>query len=168
MRYEQVPSDPNPTFDSLESAVSYLDYMGGPSTTIDVDEQAKIVRVEDENDPIRERRIAEAFRLIDFGFEKSDIEKYVQEGVYFRQINLSEYTRNDNSLRRYKSRIIGADGRTRELMEELTGASIQIGKKEIGIIGSYQEIEAVRTAITMVIQGAPHRTVYAHLEQTKV
>jgi len=38
-------------------------------------------------------------------------------------IDLSEHTRNDNDLQRKKGRIIGENGRTRELIEELSGGT---------------------------------------------
>jgi putative ABC transport system permease protein len=49
----------------------------------------------------------------------------------FDVIDIERAARNDNDLRRKKGRLIGEDGRTRELMEELTGARNEADKIKI-------------------------------------
>jgi len=83
----------------------------------------------------------------------------------FDLIDLSDKTRNDNDLRRQKGRLIGENGRTRELMEELSGADVVIYGSTIGMIGDPEEVEAVRRATGMILDGAPHGAVYSYLER---
>ena len=60
--------------------------------------------------------------------------------------------------------LIGEDGRTRELMAELTGAAVVIYGTTLGAIGTPQQVKAVREAAEMLLDGAPHGTVYSFLE----
>ena len=83
----------------------------------------------------------------------------------FDLIDLSDITRNDNDLRRQKGRLIGENGRTRQLMEELSGADVVIYGSTLGVIGDPEEVEAVRRATNMILDGAPHGAVYSYLER---
>ncbi|MFT4885685.1 MAG: ribosomal RNA assembly protein, partial [Natronomonas sp.] len=74
-------------------------------------------------------------------------------------------TRNKKDLRRKKGRLIGEDGRTRELMEELSGADVVIYGSTLGAIGKPEQVDAVRSATEMILDGAPHGAVYSFLER---
>ncbi|MFB6270810.1 MAG: pre-rRNA-processing protein PNO1, partial [Halobacterium sp.] len=74
---------------------------------------------------------------------------------------------NDNDLRRKKGRLIGENGRTRELMEELTGASVVIYGSTFGVIGQPNEVDVARSAAEMLLDGAPHGSVYSFLERKR-
>ena len=87
------------------------------------------------------------------------------EMMLFDIIDVGAAARNKNDLQRHKGRLIGEGGRTRELMEELTGASVVIYGSTLGIIGDPEQVDAVREAAEMIIDGAPHGTVYSFLEE---
>jgi len=50
-------------------------------------------------------------------------------------------------------------------MEELTGADVVIYGSTLRIIGGPQEVEVVRSAAEMLLDGAPHGAVYSFLEE---
>jgi ribosomal RNA assembly protein len=50
-------------------------------------------------------------------------------------------------------------------MEELTGAEVVIYGTTLGIIGQPEEVQAVRRAAEMLLDGAPHGAVYGFLER---
>ncbi|MDR2204463.1 MAG: KH domain-containing protein [Nitrososphaerota archaeon] len=75
--------------------------------------------------------------------------------------------RSEADMRRIKSRIIGSEGKTRRLIEELTEANITIYGHTVGIIGSYQEADTARHAIQMIIEGCEHKTVYRYLQRKR-
>jgi ribosomal RNA assembly protein len=87
------------------------------------------------------------------------------ELMMFEIIDIDAASRNKNDLTRHKGRLIGEDGRTRELMEELTGASVMIYGSTMGIIGDPEQVEAVREAAQMILDGAPLGAVYSFLEE---
>jgi ribosomal RNA assembly protein len=64
-------------------------------------------------------------------------------------------------------RVIGKDGRTREALENLTGANVSIYGKTVSTIGYVDQIQTVRKAIEMLTEGAPHASVYSFLERRR-
>ncbi len=68
-------------------------------------------------------------------------------------------------MARVKGRIIGKDGRSREIMERLSGARVSVYGKTVSILGYPEQIRVARTAIEMLLDGAPHGNVYSFLEK---
>jgi len=85
--------------------------------------------------------------------------------MLFDVVDIDAASRNKTDMKRKKGRLIGESGRTRELMEELTGADVVIYGSTLGIIGGPQEVEVVRSAAEMLLDGAPHGAVYSFLEE---
>ena len=77
------------------------------------------------------------------------------------------FGRSESDIRRIKGRIIGSEGKTRKLIEELTEADVVVYGHTVGIIGSYTEADAARNAIQMIIDGCEHHTVYAYLQRKR-
>ena len=80
-------------------------------------------------------------------------------------IDLSKLVGTKRDMARMKGRIIGKDGRTREIMERLSGAKISIYGKTVAILGYPEQIRISRAAIEMLLDGAPHGNVYGFLEK---
>jgi ribosomal RNA assembly protein len=77
------------------------------------------------------------------------------------------FGRSESDIRRVKSRIIGTEGKTRRLIEELTEANIVIYGHTIGFVGSFTEVDAARNAVQMIIDGCQHQTVYKYLQKKR-
>ncbi len=70
-------------------------------------------------------------------------------------------------MQRLKGRIIGRNGKTRRIIEELTDAEISVFGHTISIIGNFDQADAAREAILMLIKGSQHRTVYRFLQKKR-
>ncbi|MCW3997503.1 MAG: KH domain-containing protein [Candidatus Bathyarchaeota archaeon] len=97
-----------------------------------------------------------AFRLIRYDNEIFDY-------IDLRSI----FGRSDSDIRRIKGRIIGSNGKTRRLIEELTEVSMAIYGHTIGIIGTFEQVDVARNAIQMIINGSQHTTVYKFLQRKR-
>jgi len=75
--------------------------------------------------------------------------------------------RSQSDIKRLKGRIIGKEGKTRRIIEELTDASVSVHGHTISIIGDMDQAEAAREAIKMFIKGSQHRTVYRFLHKKR-
>ena len=81
------------------------------------------------------------------------------------QINLGDLAKTKNHLIRIKGRIIGSNGKSRELIEELTECAVSVFGKTVSIIGRTENSSAARRAIEKLISGSQHSTVYKMLEK---
>ena len=77
------------------------------------------------------------------------------------------FGRSESDIKRVKSRIIGANGKTRKLIEELTGASVVVYGHTIGFIGTFERVDVARNAVQMLIDGSQHHTVYKYLQRKR-
>ncbi|PSP19979.1 RNA-processing protein [Halobacteriales archaeon QH_10_65_19] len=135
---------------------------------LDIDSESGNVRIETVGDPVTALKGPDIVKAIGRGFAPEDaLELLEDEMMMFDVIDIDAAARNRNDLRRQKGRLIGEDGRTRELMEELTGASVAIYGSTLGVIGGPRQVEAVREAAEMLLDGAPHGSVYSFLERKR-
>ena len=133
---------------------------------LDIDSETGSVAIDAVGDPVAGIVAPDVVRAVGRGFRPEVALSLLDEEMrMFDLIDLDDATRNKNDLQRQKGRLIGENGRTRELMEELSGAEVVIYGSTLGIIGDPEEVEAVRRATEMILDGAPHGAVYAFLER---
>jgi ribosomal RNA assembly protein len=77
------------------------------------------------------------------------------------------FGRSESDIKRIKGRIIGADGKTRKLIEELTEADVVVYGHTVGLIGSFEQVDAAHNAAQMIIEGCQHHTVYNYLQKKR-
>jgi ribosomal RNA assembly protein len=135
---------------------------------LDVDSENGAVAIEQVGDPLLGMQGPDVVRAIGRGFPPAVALSILDDEMrMFETVDIERAARNDNDLRRKKGRLIGENGRTRELMEELTGADVVIYGTTMGIIGDPAEVDIVRSAAEMLLDGAPHGTVYSFLERKR-
>ena len=97
-----------------------------------------------------------AFRLLD------------DDEVVFEVIDLRETVgRSTSDMKRLKGRVIGKEGKTRRIIEELSEANISVYGHTISIIGYPDQAAIAREAVTMLIGGSLHGTVYRYLHKKR-
>jgi len=111
-------------------------------------------------------RLAEVIRAIGRGFSPERAFPLLEDEMLMLDvIDLSRVCNTKTDMARIKGRIIGKDGRTREITEKLTGVGISVYGKTVAIIGGPEQIRIARAAIEMLLDGAPHGAVYGFLEK---
>ena len=107
----------------------------------------------------------------EFGKTKNDSgATEVQIALLTQRIrDLTDHVKSDKDLSRIKGRIIGGKGKTRKIIEETSNVSLSIYRSYISLIGTYDDIIMAGEALSLLIKGAPHKTVYNRLynERTK-
>jgi ribosomal RNA assembly protein len=90
------------------------------------------------------------------------------EDAIFDMIDLREiFGRSESDIKRVKGRIIGMNGKTRRLIEELTDADVVVYGHTVGLIGTFEQVNAARSALQMLIDGSQHHTVYKFLQKKR-
>jgi ribosomal RNA assembly protein len=77
------------------------------------------------------------------------------------------FGRSESDIKRVKGRIIGANGKTRKLIEELTEANVAVYGHTVGFIGTFEQVDVARNAVQMLIDGSQHHTVYKYLQRKR-
>jgi ribosomal RNA assembly protein len=100
------------------------------------------------------------------GFNPEVAMQLLKEDYTLEVIPLSDYV-GAGAFERIKGRIIGQSGKSRRVIEELSGASVSVYGKTVGIIGSFDDVALAKDAVVMLIQGARHSSVYRMLERVQ-
>jgi ribosomal RNA assembly protein len=77
------------------------------------------------------------------------------------------FGKSEADIKRVKGRIIGMNGKTRTIIEELTDTSVAVFGHTIAIIGTIEQVQVAREAIEMLIRGSMHGTVYRFLHRKR-
>ncbi len=75
--------------------------------------------------------------------------------------------RSSRAVTRLKGRIIGAGGKSRKTIEELSGASISVYGHTISFIGTYEETILANDAVLLLLKGRSHKVVYEMLQNAR-
>jgi ribosomal RNA assembly protein len=103
-------------------------------------------------------------KAIGRGFNPRKTELLSKENYDLNVIDLTEFVGDSrNAIARVKGRIIGKNGRSRELLEELTETQISVYGHTVSCIGSVENLTVAREAIMMLLKGAFHKTVWNFL-----
>ncbi|MCU0861129.1 MAG: KH domain-containing protein, partial [Methanomassiliicoccales archaeon] len=68
---------------------------------------------------------------------------------------------------RQRARVIGSNGKTRRLIEDLTGVYMSVYGSTVGLIGQPEQVEVARKAVDILLRGSEHSTVYSYLERSR-
>jgi len=110
---------------------------------LDIDSESGSVAIDAVGAPVTGLVAPDIVRAIGRGFRPDAALSLLDDDMrMFDLIDIDDATRNKNDLQRQKGRLIGEDGRTRELMEELTGATVVIYGTTLGAIGTPQQVDA--------------------------
>jgi ribosomal RNA assembly protein len=119
-------------------------------------------------DPTVLFRAKEMVTAIGRGFAPNHAFRLLDDDTVFEVINLRETVgRSQADLKRLKGRVIGKEGKTRRIIEELSGANISIYGHTISIIGHADQAAIAREAVRMLLRGSLHGTVYRFLHKKR-
>ncbi len=137
---------------------------------LDIDSKTGLIEIDvsDIDDPILSLKVEDVVKAIGRGFNPEKALDILEEEVSFFLLDIRDWVgKNTNAVRRMRSRVIGRDGRTREIIEELTETHISVMGNTIGIIGTSFRLNLARRAIEMLLEGRKHATVYRYLEESR-
>ncbi|MFY9637226.1 MAG: KH domain-containing protein [Methanobacterium sp.] len=138
-------------------------------TEINVDSEAGSVAIsptEKTEDPLAVWKARYIVKAIGRGFNPEISFKLMGDEIILEIINLPDYVgKSKKAVLRQKARIIGKDGRTKDIITDMTGVDISIYGKTVSIIGDMEQIHIAKEAVEMILNGVRHKTVYAFLER---
>lgn len=128
-----------------------------------------ITLAKEDSDPSLLFRAKEAVTAIGRGFSPDRAYRLISdEDAALEVIDLREiFGRSPSDLQRVKGRIIGQEGKTRRIIEELTEADVSVHGHTVSIIANIDQMDVARQAIQMLLQGSQHSTVYRFLHRKR-
>ena len=125
----------------------------------------KVLLTEKAEDPSLLFRAKDVVTAIGRGFSPEHAFRLIRdENAIFDVIDLRIiFGRSESDISRVKGRIIGMNGKTRRIIEELTDANVVVYGHTVGIIGTFEQVDAARYAVQMLIDGSQHHAVYKFL-----
>jgi ribosomal RNA assembly protein len=102
------------------------------------------------------------------GFSPERAFRLFSEDITLDIIDLHDFFgKNEAEIRRVDGRIIGREGKTRRILEELTGTAISVSGHTVSIIGGYEAVTMAKDALEKLIKGRQHGTVYKFLRRRR-
>jgi ribosomal RNA assembly protein len=138
----------------LESKLKIKIKFNGRQVTIEGDEE------------LEEFLAYNVLESINLGFDIDTALLLIEPDFVFEKIEIKNLTKRAN-LVLVRARIIGKDGRTKAIIEELSDCHISLYENTVGVIGHSDKIKTCMQAVTRLIQGSKQGNVYLYLEKQR-
>lgn len=118
-------------------------------------------------DPFLAIKVRDLVLAVGRGFSEERALRLLDPDSYFVVLDIKDYARSPRRIAQVKSRIIGTRGKTRRILEDLTGAAVSVYGHTVAIIADDLQLPIAQEAVTMLLQGSEHSTVYRFLERKR-
>ena len=137
-------------------------------TRLEIDSEEGTVVIsptEDMEDPLSVWKTNHIVKAVGRGFNPEIAIKLNEDDVYLEIIKIPLFIgKSKKALARYKGRIIGKDGKTRELIIKMAEVSMAVYGKTVSFIGDIENVMVAKEAVEMILKGSRHKSVYSFLE----
>ena len=120
------------------------------------------------DDSIMGMRVKQVLTAFGRGFDMDEALNLLDEEQELCLVEITDYARSQNRLTDLKGRVIGREGKSKNVIERFTGTRIVVQGKTVGIIGRWQQAQVAREAVCMLLEGRKHGTVFRYLEENVV
>ena len=134
---------------------------------LDIDSKSGEITIDEHEteDPLVVIKIENIVKAIGKGFSPQNAIKLMDDNADFFTFDIHDYVgKKDAHLRRLKSRVIGREGKTKHVLEELTDSKISVYDHTISIISDIMRMNILKKSIDMLLTGSKHATVYRFVE----
>jgi ribosomal RNA assembly protein len=144
---------------------SLIEKRSGVKLTIDSEEGDVGIDHTHAKDPSMALAVTDVVTAIGRGFSAEKAVKLLEDGYFLEVMDIRDYVgKKVEHVGRMRARVIGTNGRTREIIEELTGAFISVYGNTVAAIGDAVQINVAARALDMLLSGSEHAAVYKFLE----
>jgi ribosomal RNA assembly protein len=145
-----------------------LEERAGVEIQIDSESGEVVLDSTKAKDPLAIMKVEEVIKAIGRGFSPEKAYRLMEDEMYLQILDIHDYVgKSTKHLRRIKARIIGKNGKTRRIIEGMTGAFLSIYGGTVSMIGDFNGVEVSKTAVDMILNGSEHATVYKYLERKR-
>lgn len=137
---------------------------------ITVDSESGEVTIEEEyaEDPSNGLKVQDVVKAIGRGFSEERAFRLLEDEIFLKLFDIRDYAgKNPKRVRQVRARLIGTGGKTRRLVEELTGVEVSIYGNTVGLIGDMVQLGVAERAVEMLLEGSKHAAVYRFMEGSR-
>ncbi len=135
---------------------------------LQIDTEGEVNIEENPQDPLAALKTMDLVKAIGRGFSPQRAIRLLDDDEYLEVIELGDFIgKRSDQLSRVRSRLIGTNGKTRRIIEDLTGAHMSIYGSTVSLIGNSVQLPVAKTAVEMILRGSEHATVYRYLERSR-
>ncbi|MEC7142324.1 MAG: KH domain-containing protein [Candidatus Thermoplasmatota archaeon] len=153
-----------------KSGETKLEIENAAQCTLHIDSDTGEVNAKwsEESDPIVRIKMPDVIRAIGRGMAPSRAITLLEDDVHLKMYDIREWVgRQPNQIKRMRGRIIGRNGRIRELIEELSGVELVVYRSTVVVVGDVDSLTIGSAAVERVLSGAEHGTVLKYLESER-
>jgi ribosomal RNA assembly protein len=138
-------------------------------TEITVDSATGDVTIDESGaaDPVLALKARDIVQAMARGFSEERAFHLLDDDAYIEILDIKDFARSRNRVAQVRARLIGTRGKTRRIMEELTGVDVSVWGHTVAMIGGAFEMAIAREAMIMLLRGSEHKTVYRFLERKR-
>ncbi|OGS63591.1 MAG: RNA-processing protein [Euryarchaeota archaeon RBG_19FT_COMBO_69_17] len=142
---------------------------GVTGTRIDIDSGTGEVTIDETRaaDPVMALKARDVVTAVARGFSEERAFRLLGEDAYLEVFDVKDFAHSRNRVEQIKARLIGSRGKTRRIIEELTGVDVSVWGHTVTLIGESFEMGIAREAVLMILRGSEHKTVYRFLERKR-
>lgn len=133
---------------------------------IDSEEGDVSFNEQEAKDPLIPLKVGDIIRAIGRGFSPEHAFRLFGEETELFIFDIYDYVgKKEAHLIRVKARVIGREGKTKRVIEGLTGAILSVYGHTVAVIADFESMDIAKKAIDMLLAGSEHPTVYRYLER---
>lgn len=136
---------------------------------IDPDDQTIRISAPPGRDPMGVLKARDVAVAVGRGFSPERAFRLLREDTYLMVVSMKEASgkRTKEAMRRLRARLIGASGKARSRMEELSGCSLSIYGASVALIGTAEQLERGTRGVQMLLRGSEHSSVFGYLNRAR-
>lgn len=134
-----------------------------------IDSEGEVTIFDDKaEDPLMGLKMLEVVKAIGRGFTPEKAMRLFQDDEYLEIVDVKEFLGGkNNQVSRIRARLIGTGGKTRSIIEDLTGTNMVIYGNTVALIGDSITLPVAKHAVELILRGSEHSTVYKYLESQR-
>ena len=138
-------------------------------TQIVVDSETGEVTIDESSarDPVLALKARDIVHAMARGFSEERAFHLLDEDAYLEVLDVKDFAHTKARIAQVRARLIGTRGKTRRIIEELTGVDVSVWGHTVALIGGSFEMAIAREAVLMLLRGSEHKTVYRFLERKR-
>ena len=134
---------------------------------LEIDSRLGEITIDDRNveDPLQVLKLESIVLAIGRGFCPEHAMKLLDDDTDLFIFDIHDYvSKKESHVRRLKSRIIGTEGKTKRVLEELTDSYISVYGHTVSIITDFASMDIAKRAVDKLLSGSKHAAVYRFVE----